>query len=142
MNTIDISKLSENQLTDLVNSSYVFLQALNEIVGPQKSYELFENFDIILGEDIKLTMLSRILSGEIEKNSTSAKFIALPGKQIANKISAIRDIRTFSSLGLRESKAIVDNACLYFKQTVTCTSLENAELLRESLRNNGFHIIS
>lgn len=101
------------------------VKALEEKFGVQA------NMPMMVGPGAGMQAAGQAQQPAQEEKSTFSVVLASPG---ANKISVIKEVRTMTSLGLKEAKDLVDSAPKPVKEGVT---KEEAEEMKKKLEAAG-----
>jgi hypothetical protein len=89
--------------TYLIQSALGFVRALSEAYGPDEGLKLWENMNANLDPDIKGKVFFAMISGDYNN------VIKMTGVSTGyEKVRTIKCIRTYTGLGLKESKDICD----------------------------------
>ncbi len=95
--------IPKEQETYVVQSALVFVRALTEAYGSEAGMQLWENLNHNLDPDIKGKVFFAMLTGDYNN------IVKLTGTTTPyEKVKAIKTIRTYTGLGLKESKDICD----------------------------------
>lgn len=126
--------IPKEQETYVVQSALVFVRALTEAYGSEAGMQLWENLNHNLDPDIKGKVFFAMLTGDYNN------IIKLTGMSLPyDKVRAIKTIRTYTGLGLKESKDICDCLEQGIHKRIEVEPKERAQCVRD-LMSCGFWI--
>jgi hypothetical protein len=134
--------IPEEHKTALITNGLHFMRAITEAYGADKGLELWEQVTSVLDPDVKGQIFFAMITGQYNDR------ILLKGLThyaVNNAVACIKEIRTWSGLGLKDSKDIYDRL-----RNRTYESNPSQEYLKVSpeqysqavagLRNAGFTV--
>jgi len=134
--------IPEEHKTSLITNGLHFMRAITEAYGADKGLELWEQITSVLEPDVKGQIFFAMITGQYN-DRILLKGIGAVGS--ANAVACIKELRTWSGLGLKDSKDIYDRL-----RDRTYMSNPSTEYLKVSpeqysqavagLRNVGFTI--
>lgn len=98
--------VTNEQLERIIPAGIDFIRTITEELGPEKGMQLWEELSRCLGDDVK----GRIFFDMITGNNSGIKVTFKGVNQLYHntKIPAIKSIRSYCDLGLKEAKDIMD----------------------------------
>lgn len=100
----DASSESQDRM---LGASIEFLASITEVFGTDKGYEVWDGIASLIGQELKDAMFMTMLQG---RTAGGVTIRGLKGNEHASigKVEAIKCIRNYTGLGLKESKDIAD----------------------------------
>jgi hypothetical protein len=134
--------IPEEHKTSLITNGLHFMRAITEAYGADTGLELWEQITNVLDPDVKGQIFFAMITGQYNDRILLKGLGAVAS---ANAVACIKELRTWSGLGLKESKDIYDRL-----RDRTYDSRPSTEYLKVSpeqysqavagLRNAGFTI--
>jgi len=97
--------IPEEHKTSLITNGLHFMRAITEAYGADKGLELWEQITGVLDPDVKGQIFFAMITGQYN-DRVLLKGLSAIGS--ANAVACIKELRTWSGLGLKESKDIYD----------------------------------
>jgi hypothetical protein len=99
--------MDQYQIDRAVAAGIELMAVMTEVHGVDGGYEVWEQFNKVLGPEIKDAIFLSMLSGQ---SSGAVKVLGLRQSetQSVNKIESIKCVRNYTGYGLKEAKDIVD----------------------------------
>jgi hypothetical protein len=97
--------LPEEHKVSIISNGLHFMRSITEAYGADKGMELWEQITCVLDEDVKGQIFFAMITGQYNDR------ILLKGithYATNNAVACIKEIRTWTGLGLKESKDIYD----------------------------------
>ena len=97
--------IPEDHKTAIISNGLHFMRSITEAYGADKGLELWEQITSVLDPDVKGQIFFAMITGQYNDR------ILLKGithSAVNNAVSCIKEIRTWTGLGLKESKDIYD----------------------------------
>ena len=134
--------LPEEHKTSLITNGLHFMRAITEAYGADKGLELWEQITSVLDPDVKGQIFFAMITGQYNDRILLKGLTTMASN---NAVACIKEIRTWTGLGLKDSKDIYDRL-----RDRTYLSVPSTEYLKVSpeqysqavagLRNVGFTI--
>jgi hypothetical protein len=133
--TIEVNK---HQLERIIPAGIDFIRTITQELGAEKGMELWEDLSRCLGNDVKGQIFFEMLSGD---GSLGARLVlrGVTSSYPNNKISAIKAVRNYCGLGLKEAKDIIDRVEQNIMQTVQVSNWRDRTSLTRELRDLGIN---
>lgn len=96
-------EFSKEDLEQIIPAGLEFIRVITQVVGPERGMELWDSMSQCLGDDVKGQIFFAMLTGETGTKVTMLR----PGARDM-KVNIIKTVRSYSGLGLKESKDLVD----------------------------------
>jgi len=116
--------LDQKVKTQLITVGYDLLKVVAEAFGPAKAETCWNQIADSISPDLKYDLIMQMLSG-YQGNTVTLKYIG------ANFISAIKTVRTYTDLGLKDAKLLCDDVRA---GKPTAIKLINSALRRECIK--------
>jgi ribosomal protein L7/L12 len=99
--------MDQYQIDRAVAAGIELMAVMTEVHGVDRGYEIWEQFNTVLGSEVKDAIFLSMLSGQ---SSGSVKIMGLRREETGsvNKIEVIKCVRTFTGFGLKEAKDLID----------------------------------
>lgn len=97
--------IPEEHKTSLITNGLHFMRAITEAYGADKGLELWEQITGVLDPDVKGQIFFAMITGTYNDRILLKGLTAIAS---ANAVACIKEIRTWTGLGLRDSKDIYD----------------------------------
>jgi len=130
---LDYENLTSDRKYELITNGHYFLKAVCNAGGAELANEVWTQLADVVSPVYRQEMLMHLLTGRIDP-------VVITGVG-ANKINAIKIIRTYTNLGLKESKDIVDAADYGKNGKVQMYDPRKRELMIAELRANGCTVL-
>ena len=130
---LDYENLTNEKKYELISNGHYFLRTLCDVGGAELANEVWTQLADIVSPVYRQEMLMHLLVGNLDQ-------VVITGVG-ANKINAIKIIRAYTNLGLKESKDIVDDADYSKNGKVQMYDPRKRELMIEELRANGCTVL-
>jgi len=99
---LDYENLTNEKKYELISNGHYFLRTLCDVGGAELANEVWTQLADIVSPVYRQEMLMHLLVGNVDQ-------VVITGVG-PNKIEAIKIVRTYTNMGLKESKDIVDAA--------------------------------
>lgn len=106
----DINSLEDEKVNDLIIAGLEMVRAMNAAYGAEKANEAWDQLGDVFGRDVKLKVFHVLLTGDLPGNAIRIKGPIDWRDQSTNKVSAIKTLRGFTGMGLKETKELVESA--------------------------------
>jgi len=130
---LDYENLTNEKKYELISNGHCFLRTLCDVGGAELANEVWTQLADIVSPVYRQEMLMHLLVGNLDQ-------VVITGVG-ANKINAIKIIRTYTNLGLKESKDIVDDAHYRNNGKIQMHDYRKRELMIAELRANGCTVL-
>lgn len=97
--------IPEDHKTAIITNGLHFMRSITEAYGADKGMELWDTITSALDPDIKGQIFFAMITGTYNDR---VHLKGLGNLAVTNGVSCIKEIRTWSGLGLKESKDIYD----------------------------------
>lgn len=97
--------IPEEHKTSLITNGLHFMRAITEAYGADKGLELWEQITGVLDPDVKGQIFFAMITGTYNDRILLKGLTAIAS---ANAVACIKEIRTWTGLGLKDSKDIYD----------------------------------
>jgi hypothetical protein len=97
--------IPEEHKTSLITNGLHFMRAITEAYGADKGLELWEQITNVLDPDVKGQIFFAMITGQYNDRILLKGLTSMAGN---NAVACIKEIRTWSGLGLKDSKDIYD----------------------------------
>jgi hypothetical protein len=97
--------IPEDHKTAIITNGLHFMRSITEAYGADKGMELWDTITSALDPDIKGQIFFAMITGTYNDR---VHLKGLGSLAVTNDVSCIKEIRTWSGLGLKESKDIYD----------------------------------
>jgi hypothetical protein len=97
--------IPEDHKTSIISNGLHFMRSITEAYGADKGLELWDQITSVLDEDVRGQIFFAMITGQYNDR------ILIKGvthMAVNNAVSCIKEIRTWTGLGLKESKDIYD----------------------------------
>lgn len=113
---------------EIIQTGIQFMKSITEAYGAEEGMKLWDGIVSTLDPDIKAQVFFAMITGEYTTH------IILPAQRTANRVGAIKAIRTVTGLGLKEAKDLSDEMeYKSIKLTVEpADRLQSIKVLRDS----------
>ena len=101
--------LDNDDVNSMLIASLDLIRSMNALYGAEKAQELWDVIGDTLGKETKYKVFHMMLTGERPVGIADIKG-PIAWRSGSNKVSAIKAIRAFTGMGLRESKEIIEEA--------------------------------
>lgn len=111
----------EEKVNAMVIASLEMIRSLNDIYGAERANELWNSLGETLGNEIKFKVFTVMLTGELPGG---AAYIIGPfnfswdSDNGVEKVKAIKALRAFADLGLKEAKDLIESAASTYGRTM------------------------
>lgn len=123
---------------EIITSGMQFMRAITEAYGAEEGMQLWDTIASSLDPDIKGQIFFAMITGT--HNDTIVLKPGLAGSGVAtNRVAAIKEIRTWTGMGLKEAKDTSDMVEAGRTVKITVKPDDHANALR-GLRKVGFHV--
>lgn len=135
--------IPEEHKTAIVSNGLHFMRSITEAYGAEKGMELWETITNTLDPDVKGQIFFAMITGTYNDR---VHLKGLGDAAVHNAVSCIKEIRTWSGLGLKESKDMYDrlrNRSYYdsgVSQEFVKVKHEDYHKAVAGLRNVGFTV--
>lgn len=99
-------EVTNEQLERIIPAGIDFIRTITEELGADKGMEFWEDISRCLGDDIKGRIFFEMLTGNNSGNKVT--FGGVNHHYHNTKVPAIKSIRNYCGLGLKEAKDIMD----------------------------------
>ncbi len=134
--------LPEEHKTAIISNGLHFMRSITEAYGSEKGVELWEQITSVLDPEVKGQIFFAMITGTYN-DKVEIRGIQASGTN--NAVACIKEIRTWSGLGLKDSKDIYDR--LRYRDPFGTAKYEYIKVNHEDyhkavagLRNVGFTV--
>lgn len=134
--------IPEDHKTAIISNGLHFMRSISEAYGADKGLELWEQITSVLDPDVKGQIFFAMITGTYN-DRILLKGISASGQN--NGVACIKEIRTWTGMGLRDSKDLYDRLCnrafnSNLSQEYITVNPEQYSQAVSGLRNVGFII--
>ena len=127
--------IPEEQKTAVISSGLHFMRSITEAYGPDKGLELWDQITSVLDPEVKGQIFFAMITGNYN-DRIEIKDVG----EYANAVSCIKEIRTWTGLGLKEAKDAYDRVRHTKKREwITVKPADYARAV-SGLRGVGFNV--
>lgn len=126
---LDYEKLTSEQKFELLTNGHQFLRALCEVADNDVANEVWSQLADIVSPVYKQDLLMHLIVGKLDD-------VVLTGVG-PNVINAIKVVRAYTNLGLKEAKDLVDTARFVGKSKIKLTNPSHRNNMIRELRECG-----
>lgn len=104
---------TEEQLiahNEFVEASVNYLAAMQARHGTEKAHELWTKMGAVIGPEVQMDVFKLMLTGDVGETITFRVDPTVKANGQFNKVNCIKAVRSFTELGLKEAKDIVDQS--------------------------------
>lgn len=98
--------IPEDHKTSIISNGLHFMRAITEAYGSDKGLELWEQITSVLDPDVKGQIFFAMITGTYNDRILLKGVSNSPGAH--NAVACIKEIRTWSGMGLKEAKDMYD----------------------------------
>lgn len=100
--------IPEDHKTAIITNGIHFMRSITEAYGAETGLELWEQIATVLDPEVKGQIFFALITGTYNDRVHIKGIIGANGMNITNAVSCIKEIRTWSGLGLKEAKDMYD----------------------------------
>jgi len=130
--------IPEEHKTAIISNGLHFMRSITEAYGADAGLELWEQITSVLDPDVKGQIFFAMITGQYN-DRIHLKGLTIMGTN--NAVSCIKEIRTWTGFGLKESKDLYDRLRdRNSNQEYIKVGAENYSKAVAGLRNAGFQV--